>query len=32
MQWVCLLKDAGFESIDILLRDPEKVVLASVKP
>jgi SAM-dependent methyltransferase len=32
MRWVGLLADAGFESVDILLRDPEKVVLASVKP
>ncbi len=32
MQWVGLLKDAGFESIDILLRDSEKVVLGSAKP
>jgi SAM-dependent methyltransferase len=32
MQWVGLLADAGFESIDIPLRDAEKVVLASVKP
>ena len=32
MQWVGLLTDAGFESIDILVRDAEKVVLASVKP
>ena len=32
MQWVGLLTDAGFASIDILLRDPEKVVLASIKP
>src|SRR5262249_46482082 len=31
MQWVGLLTDAGFKSIDILLRDAEKVVLASVK-
>ena len=31
-QWFRLLTDAGFESIDILLRDAEKVVLASVKP
>ena len=31
MQWVGLLKDAGFESIDILLRDAEKAVLAGVK-
>jgi hypothetical protein len=27
-----LLKNAGFESIDVLLRDSEKVVLASSKP
>jgi SAM-dependent methyltransferase len=32
MQWVGLLTGAGFESSDILLRDAEKVVLASVKP
>ncbi len=32
LQWVGLLTDAGFKSIDILLRDPEKVVLASAKP
>ena len=32
MQWVGLLNDAGFASIDIPLRDAEKVVLASVKP
>jgi hypothetical protein len=32
MGWVDLLTDAGFQSIDILLRDAEKVVLASVKP
>jgi trans-aconitate methyltransferase len=31
MQWVGLLRNAGFEPIDILLRDPEKVVMASVK-
>jgi SAM-dependent methyltransferase len=31
-QWVGLLADAGFESIDILLRDAEKAVLAGVKP
>lgn len=31
-QWIRLLADAGFESIDILQRDAEKVVLASVKP
>ncbi len=32
MQRVGLLRDAGFESIDILLKDAEKAVLASVKP
>jgi|SRR5579872_2877640 len=32
MHWVGLLTDAGFESIDILQRDAERVVLASVKP
>jgi len=32
MQWVGLFTDAGFESIDILLRDAEKVVLAGVRP
>ena len=32
MQWVGMLADAGFGSIDILLRDAEKVVLASVRP
>lgn len=32
MQWVGLLAEAGFASIDILLRDAEKVVLASVRP
>jgi SAM-dependent methyltransferase len=32
MQWVGLLTDAGFESIDILLRDAEKVVMAAVRP
>jgi len=32
MGWVDLLTDAGFESIDILLRDTEKVLLAGVKP
>ncbi|HVQ16422.1 MAG TPA: hypothetical protein VMS40_22625 [Vicinamibacterales bacterium] len=32
MQWVGLLTSAGFESIDILLRDAEKVVVAAVKP
>jgi hypothetical protein len=32
MGWVQLLQNAGFESIDILLRDAEKVVLAALKP
>jgi SAM-dependent methyltransferase len=32
MQWVGLLTDAGFGSIDILLRDAEKVVVAGAKP
>jgi SAM-dependent methyltransferase len=32
MQWAALLKDAGFGSIDILLRDSEKVVFAGRKP
>lgn len=32
MQWAGLLADVGFESIDVLLRDAEKVVLAGVKP
>jgi hypothetical protein len=32
MGWVGLLEDAGFESIDVLLRDAEKVVLASARP
>jgi hypothetical protein len=31
-QWIRLLTDAGFEAIDILLRDAEKVVLAGIKP
>jgi SAM-dependent methyltransferase len=30
--WVGLLKAAGFDSIDILLRDAEKVVVAAVRP
>jgi SAM-dependent methyltransferase len=32
MGWVELLKNAGFEPIDILLRDAEKVVSAALKP
>jgi len=31
-EWVRLLKNAGFESVDVLLRDTEKVVLAAHKP
>ena len=30
MRWVGLLAEAGFEAIEVLLRDAEKVVLASV--
>jgi len=29
--WIQLLKNAGFESIDILLRDTEKVVAAAIR-
>ena len=29
--WVLLLKNAGFDSIDILLRDADEVILASSK-
>lgn len=32
MQWAGLLTDAGFRSIDVLIRDTEKAVLAGVKP
>lgn len=32
MGWVRLLRNAGFASIDILLRDAEKVILAALKP
>ena len=32
MQWVGLLEVAGFEPIDVLLRDAEKVALAGVRP
>ena len=32
MGWIDLLKGAGFQSIDVLLRDPEKVVVAALKP
>jgi len=32
LDWVGLLKTAGFEAIDILLRDTEKVVVAGLKP
>jgi SAM-dependent methyltransferase len=31
MQWVGLLADAGFQAVDVLLRDAEKLVLAGVK-
>lgn len=30
--WIQLLKDAGFESIDVLLRDADEVILASSRP
>jgi len=30
--WVRLLKNAGFDSIDVLLRDADEVILASSKP
>lgn len=30
--WVRMLKEAGFASIDVLLRDSEKIVIASLKP
>lgn len=30
--WVRILRDAGFESIDVLLRDADEVMLAAVKP
>jgi len=30
--WVGLLKTAGFTAIDVLLRDPEKVVVAALRP
>jgi len=30
--WIQLLKNAGFESIDVLLRDADEVILASSKP
>ena len=31
MQWIGLLTDIGFKSIDILLRDAEKVVMAGMR-
>jgi SAM-dependent methyltransferase len=31
-QWIHLLTETGYGSVDILLRDSEKVVLASVRP
>jgi SAM-dependent methyltransferase len=30
--WIQFLKDAGFESIDVLLRDPDETMLASFRP
>jgi SAM-dependent methyltransferase len=30
--WVGMLKSAGFKSIDVLLRDADEVILATVKP
>jgi hypothetical protein len=30
--WVRVLRDAGFESIDVLLRDADEVMLAAAKP
>jgi SAM-dependent methyltransferase len=32
MGWIELVKNAGYRSIDVLLRDPEKVVIAALKP
>lgn len=32
LEYVALLKEVGFESIDVLLRDAEKVVMAASKP
>lgn len=32
LEWIQLLKNAGFESIDVLLRDADEVILASSKP
>jgi SAM-dependent methyltransferase len=32
MGWIAFLNRAGFQSIDVLLRDSEKVVLAAIKP
>ncbi len=32
LEWIQLLKNAGFESIDVLLRDADEVFLASSKP
>jgi SAM-dependent methyltransferase len=30
--WIKLLKDSGFESVDVLLRDVDEVILAGAKP
>jgi hypothetical protein len=32
MGWIDLLNHAGYRSIDVLLRDSEKVVIAALKP
>ncbi len=32
MRWAGLLADAGFASVDVLLRDAEKAALAAIKP
>jgi len=32
LDWMKLLKNAGFESIDVLLRDADEVILAGAKP
>jgi hypothetical protein len=30
--WIQLLRDAGFGSIDVLLRDADEVILAAMRP
>ncbi len=32
LEWIQMLKNAGFDSIDVLLRDADEVMLASSKP